>query len=92
MNKYHAKLVVLLAVCSCLPGAFAGEWELVKDSGQLRVERRPYQGSGLAELRGVMVVKSTLNAVTRAACTPMLLILCRFWAQDPAPSTGDPRR
>ncbi len=63
IKQRHATLIVLLAMSACLPGAFAAEWQLLKDTGSLRVERRPYRGSRLDELRGVTVVKATLNAV-----------------------------
>jgi hypothetical protein len=59
----HTFLATLLACLLLAPMAGAGEWQLVKDTGNLRVERRPYAGSSLAELRGVTVVQATLNEV-----------------------------
>ena len=59
----YAVLINCLAVFNCLPAAMASEWELVKDTGKLRVERRAYQGSSLDELRGVTVLKASMNAV-----------------------------
>jgi hypothetical protein len=56
-------LISCCAVFSSLPAAMASEWQLVKDTGNLRVERRAYQGSSLDELRGVTVLKASLNAV-----------------------------
>ena len=41
----------------------AANWILVYESGPLRVDRRPYQSSSLAELRGVTTVNSTLNGL-----------------------------
>jgi len=51
-------VLILLAV-----SARAGEWELVYEADDLRVERRDYGGSELDEIRGVIRVEATLNAV-----------------------------
>jgi hypothetical protein len=63
VQRYFAGLALLLVTCSWLSGACAAEWEVLKDTGKLRVERRPYQGSPLDELRGVILVHATLNSV-----------------------------
>ena len=59
----YAVLLTCLAVLLCLPAAQAAEWQVVKDTGSLLVERRAYQGSSVDELRGVTVLKASLNAV-----------------------------
>jgi hypothetical protein len=41
----------------------SAEWQLVHEEGPLRVEKRPWQGSDLAELRGVTTVTSSLNGL-----------------------------
>jgi hypothetical protein len=60
-----ARFSLIAAMLSTLsaPIVAAADWQLVKDTGKLRVERRPYEGSSLAELRGVTVVKASLNEV-----------------------------
>ena len=51
--------VMLLVTLS----AQAGDWTLVYEDKDVRVDRRDYQGSELDEVRGVLRVKATLNAV-----------------------------
>jgi hypothetical protein len=43
--------------------AAADAWELVHEAGDLRVERRDYQGSRLDEIRGTVRVRASLNAL-----------------------------
>jgi len=43
--------------------AHAGEWEQVYGDENVRVQRRDYPGSELDEIKGVVRVKATLNAV-----------------------------
>lgn len=45
------------------PAAVAGDWQLVHEVEDLRVERRNYLGSELDEVRGQVRVRASLNAV-----------------------------
>ena len=56
-----ALVVVVLLPCPAL--AAANDWELVFDSNNLRVLKRDYAGSALDEIKGVVRVKASLNAV-----------------------------
>jgi hypothetical protein len=58
VNAAAALLATLLPA-----SVLANDWMLVHESEQLRVERRPYQGSGLDELRGVLRLEASLNAL-----------------------------
>jgi hypothetical protein len=62
---YHADTWLKRGLCLLLAAVpvQAADWSLVHESGPLKVERRPYQGSSLAELRGVTTVNSTLNGL-----------------------------
>lgn len=46
----------------CL-SARAGAWELVVDQQNLQVERRPYAGSALMEIRGTTRLRASLSAI-----------------------------
>ncbi len=57
---------VALALAFSLPltvPARANDWELVYDADNLRVLKRDYAGSTLDEIKGVVRVKASLNAV-----------------------------
>jgi hypothetical protein len=56
---------VFILIFSLLPGvpAMAKNWELVYNEDKLRIERRDYAGSALDEIKGVVRVKASLNAV-----------------------------
>lgn len=54
--------LILLLLLSVSP-ALASEWELVYEGDDLVVERRDYAGSDLDEIRGVVRLKASLNAV-----------------------------
>ena len=71
-QKKSAGFATCLGVCSAacllltfLPLAFARaeSWETVFDEGGLLVERRAYAGSALQEIRGVIRLETSLNAV-----------------------------
>lgn len=71
-SKPHAlRLVIclILALCSSTAAerAAAGEnrdgWETVYQQGELSVQRRDYQGSTLDEVKGVVRVRASLNAL-----------------------------
>jgi hypothetical protein len=62
IQRYGA-LIAGLTMFACLPSVSAAEWQVVKDTGSLLVERRAYQDSSLDELRGVTMLKASLNAV-----------------------------
>jgi len=47
----------------CAAPVRATEWEIVYEAENLRVQRRDYAGSELDEIKGVVRVKATLNAV-----------------------------
>lgn len=53
---------IVSAVVTPIP-ALADQWELLYDSGNLRVLRRDYAGSELDEVRGVVRLKASLNSV-----------------------------
>jgi Polyketide cyclase / dehydrase and lipid transport len=53
----------LIATLLATIPAQAREWELVYETENLRVQRRDYAGSELDEIKGVVRVKATLNAV-----------------------------
>ena len=58
--------VVALVFVASLPfaaSAAVNDWELVYDSDNLRVLKRDYAGSALDEIKGVVRVKASLNAV-----------------------------
>lgn len=65
MKKYLSWLIVPGLVASVLATvpAQAGEWELVYAIDNLSVQRRDYAGSELDEIKGIVRVKATLNAV-----------------------------
>ena len=46
-----------------VPGARAQDWQLVHSADRLQVQRRNYEGSELDEIRGVIAVEASLNAV-----------------------------
>ena len=52
-------LVMLLATAA----VGANAWKLVHETPDLRVERRDYKGSELDEIKGVLRIKASLNAV-----------------------------
>lgn len=71
-QKKSAGFAICLGVCSTacllltfLPLAFSRDesWETVFDEGGLLVERRAYAGSALQEIRGVIRLEASLNAV-----------------------------
>jgi len=47
----------------CAAPVRSAEWEIVYEADNLRVQRRDYAGSELDEIKGVVRVKATLNAV-----------------------------
>jgi len=53
----------LVATVLVTVSAQAGEWQLVYAAENLSVQRRDYAGSELDEIKGVVRVKATLNAV-----------------------------
>jgi hypothetical protein len=53
----------MLLASFCAVPASANNWELVYDSDNLRVLKRDYAGSTLDEIKGVVRVKASLNAV-----------------------------
>lgn len=63
MRQYLSKFCALGLVALALATAQAGAWELVYSAQDLSVQRRDYAGSDLDEIRGVVRVKATLNAV-----------------------------
>jgi hypothetical protein len=60
MRRFLLLTATWLAAALPLP---ACAWQLVHDSGGVRVERRDYAGSALQEIRGTTRVRATLNAV-----------------------------
>jgi hypothetical protein len=56
---FFGMLVILLVTAAVRANA----WELVNETQDLRVERRDYQGSELDEIKGVIRIKASLNAV-----------------------------
>lgn len=65
MNSFLSRISTfcLVAVALCAAPAQATEWEIVYEADNLRVQRRDYAGSELDEIKGVVRVKATLNAV-----------------------------
>jgi hypothetical protein len=65
MRHYFSQLCTLglLALALGTVQAQAGEWELVYSAENLSVQRRDYAGSDLDEIRGVVRVQASLNAV-----------------------------
>jgi hypothetical protein len=62
MRRPLLPIVLLLAALLSGP-ALADGWEAVFKSDELLVQRRPYPGSALQEIRGVTRVEASLNAV-----------------------------
>jgi hypothetical protein len=62
LSPVGAALVLVLSLLLVVP-AMAQEWEQVYTSDSLRVSKRDYQGSALDEIKGVVRVKASLNAV-----------------------------
>ena len=62
MRRKLPPTMMLLAALLSAP-ALAEDWETVFKSGELLVQRRPYPGSALEEIRGVTRVKASLNAL-----------------------------
>lgn len=54
--------VVMVALASA-PLSAGSDWQLVHSSDRLTVERRDYKGSDLDEIRGVLRLDASLNAV-----------------------------
>ena len=54
--------LVLLVALGSAP-VLATEWETVLEAGELLVQRRPYPGSALQEIRGVTRIEAPLNAI-----------------------------
>jgi len=52
----------LLAALGPAP-VLATDWETVVEAGELLVQRRPYPGSALQEIRGVTRIEAPLNAI-----------------------------
>jgi hypothetical protein len=65
MALYFRRILTLGLVATVLvtAPAQAGEWELVYAAENLRIERRDYAGSELDEIKGIVRVRATLNAV-----------------------------
>ena len=61
-SRVGAIPVLVLALLLAVPAA-AQEWEPVFTAGDLRVFKRDYAGSALDEIKGVVRVKASLNAV-----------------------------
>jgi hypothetical protein len=59
---FGAALALVLTLPCAVP-ATANDWELVYDADNLRVLKRDYAGSMLDEIKGVVRVKTSLNAV-----------------------------
>ena len=57
-----AVLALVLALPCAVP-AIANSWEIVYETDNLRVLKRDYAGSKLDEIKGVVRVKTSLNAV-----------------------------
>lgn len=55
--------VLLLLAALLSPPALADGWEAVFKSDKLLIQRRPYPGSALREIRGVTRLEASLNAV-----------------------------
>jgi hypothetical protein len=53
----------LLAMLLSVASVGASEWKPVHEAQDLRVERRDYKGSELDEIKGVVRIKASLNAV-----------------------------
>jgi hypothetical protein len=53
--------LVLVMLCHAVTAA--QDWQLVHEGGDLRVERRNYEGSDLDEVRGRVQLRASLNAV-----------------------------
>jgi hypothetical protein len=56
-----AGLALLMVISAA--NARASGWEVVLEAGDLQVWQRPYAGSSLNEIRGQLVVRSSLNAL-----------------------------
>ncbi len=57
-------LAALLLLAALAPApVLANDWETVVESGDLLVQRRPYPGSALQEIRGVTRIEASLNAI-----------------------------
>jgi len=65
MRHYFSQLctVGLVAVALATARAQAGAWEPIYSAQDLSVQRRDYAGSELDEIKGVVRVKASLNAV-----------------------------
>lgn len=61
-NQTALCLALMLGFTS-FPVVATGDWELVHKSDGLTVERRNYEGSDLDEIRGVLHLDASLNAV-----------------------------
>jgi hypothetical protein len=60
-------LAVLLLLAALAPApVLASDWKTVVESGDLRVQRRPYPGSALQEIRGVTRIEASLNEPEKA--------------------------
>jgi hypothetical protein len=62
-SLYWISTLCLVATMLCAAPVRATEWEIVYEADNLRVQRRDYAGSELDEIKGVVRVKATLNAV-----------------------------
>jgi len=57
-------LAALLLLAALAPApVLAVDWENVLESGDLLVQRRPYPGSALQEIRGITRIEASLNAI-----------------------------
>jgi hypothetical protein len=62
----HRQLAVILGFLSILlasPSLQAKSWQLAFETADLLVQRRDYQGSELAEIKGMTRVEASLNAI-----------------------------
>ncbi|MEZ5570875.1 MAG: START domain-containing protein [Halioglobus sp.] len=66
-KSLHRTLWLLVSFCMVLPGQpqadTTGNWETVYQDEDLSVQRRDYRGSDLDEVKGVVRVKASLNAL-----------------------------
>ncbi len=63
-QSFRAGLAMLIAgALYCTSSAAGNDWQPVYDSDNLRIFKRDYAGSTLDEIKGVVRVKASLNAV-----------------------------